>query len=224
MTIDLNLPSQILNAQAEAMKEDNVKEENLLGMDKEFETCPNGIRCIRNRSWLLRFVELRDLIMHESYKSKYSIYPGSDKMYHDLKKLYWWPNMEAYIATYVSKCLTCSKVLAKFRPVAYRLELPRQLSNVHSTFHVSNLKKCLSDESLVIPLEEIQIDDKLYFIEEPVEIMDQEVKQLKQSHISIVKVRWNSRRGHEFTWEHEDQFRNKYPYLFPDTSPPDTTN
>ncbi|GJY25755.1 putative reverse transcriptase domain-containing protein [Tanacetum coccineum] len=85
------------------------------------------------------------------------------------------------------------KVLAKVGPVAYRLELPQQLSKVHSTFHVSNLKKCLSDETLVISLEEIQIDDKLHFIEEPVEIMVQEVKRLKQSHILIVKVRWNSR-------------------------------
>ncbi|GJQ95933.1 hypothetical protein Tco_0007072 [Tanacetum coccineum] len=80
------------------------------------------------------------------------------------------------------------KVLAKIRTVAYRLELPQQLSMVHSTFHVSNLKKCLSDESLVIPLDEIQIDDKLHFVEEPVEIMDREVKRLKQSRIRIIKV------------------------------------
>ncbi|GKD20431.1 hypothetical protein Tco_1222134 [Tanacetum coccineum] len=71
-------------------------------------------------------------------------------------------------------------------------------------FHVSNLKKCLSDETLAIPLDEIQIDDKHYFIEEPVEIIDCEVKRLKQSRIPIVKVRWNSRRGPEFTWERED--------------------
>ncbi|GJR55484.1 putative reverse transcriptase domain-containing protein [Tanacetum coccineum] len=91
------------------------------------------------------------------------------------------------------------KVLDKVGPVAYKLELPQQLSKVHNTFHVSNLKKCLFDESLVIPLEEIQIDDKLRFVEEPVEIMDQEVKKLKQSRIPNIKVRWNSRRGHEFT-------------------------
>ncbi|GKA44795.1 putative reverse transcriptase domain-containing protein [Tanacetum coccineum] len=98
------------------------------------------------------------------------------------------------------------KVFAKVGTVAYRLELPQQLSRIHSTFHVSNLKKCLSDESLVIPLDEIQIDDKLHFIEEPVEIMDREVKWLKKSRILIVKVRWNSRRGPKFTWEREDQF------------------
>nr|GEX81748.1 putative reverse transcriptase domain-containing protein [Tanacetum cinerariifolium] len=93
------------------------------------------------------------------------------------------------------------KVLHKVGDVAYRLELTQQLSRVHNTFHVSNLKKCSSDESLVISLDELRIDDKLYFIEEPVEIMDHEIKQLKRSRIPIIKVRWNSKRGPEFTWE-----------------------
>ncbi|GJX88268.1 putative reverse transcriptase domain-containing protein [Tanacetum coccineum] len=101
------------------------------------------------------------------------------------------------------------RVMLKVSPrkVAYKLELPEELSNIHSTFHVSNLKKCLSDESLVIPMKELRLDDKLNFVEEPVEIMDREVKQLKQSRIPIVKVRWNSKRGLEFTWEREDQIR-----------------
>ncbi|GJW94905.1 hypothetical protein Tco_0174577 [Tanacetum coccineum] len=80
-------------------------------------------------------------------------------------------------------------------------------------FHVSNLKKCLSDESLVIPLDEIHIDDKLHVIEETVEIIDREVKRLKQNRIPIIKVQWNSRRDPEFTWEREDQFQKKYPHL-----------
>ncbi|GJX91237.1 hypothetical protein Tco_0344563 [Tanacetum coccineum] len=111
------------------------------------------------------------------------------------------------------------RVLSKVGTVAYRLELPQQLSRVHSTFHVSNLKKCLSNE----PLDEIHIDDKLHFVEEPVEIMDREVKRLKQSRIPIVKVRWNSRRGPEFTWEREDQFRKKYLHLFTKTAPSTST-
>ncbi|GJX18232.1 putative reverse transcriptase domain-containing protein [Tanacetum coccineum] len=119
-------------------------------------------------------------------------------------------------ALYGRKCrspVCWAEVLAKVGTVAYRLEFPQQLSRVHSTFHISNLKKCLSDESLVIPLDEIHIDDKLHFVEEPVEIMDYEVNRLKQSRIPIIKVQWNFKRGPKFTWEREDQFK-KYPHLF----------
>nr|GEV23700.1 putative reverse transcriptase domain-containing protein [Tanacetum cinerariifolium] len=90
-------------------------------------------------------------------------------------------------------------IIAKVETIAYRPELPKQLSRVHSTFHVSKLKKCMADEPLAIPLDDIQVDDKLHFIEEPVKVMDRMVKRLKQSRIQIVKVHWNCRRGHEFT-------------------------
>ncbi|GJR03090.1 putative reverse transcriptase domain-containing protein [Tanacetum coccineum] len=103
--------------------------------------------------------------------------------------------------------------------VAYTLELPKELSNVPNTFYISNLKKCLSNESLIIPMKELRLDDKLNFVEEPIEIMDREVKQLKQSRILIVKVRWNSNRGPEFMWEHEDQIHAKYPHLFLNITP-----
>ncbi|GJX13517.1 hypothetical protein Tco_0205275 [Tanacetum coccineum] len=106
------------------------------------------------------------------------------------------------------------KILEQIGPVAYKLELFEELSNVYNTFYVSNLKKCLSDESFVIPMKKLQLDDKLNFVKELVEIMDRKVKQLKQSRILIVKVRWNSKRGLEFTWEREDQIRAKYPHLF----------
>nr|GEY87571.1 putative reverse transcriptase domain-containing protein [Tanacetum cinerariifolium] len=239
-------------SQIEALKPENLENEDVGGMIKKdlpkekLEPRADGTLCLNGRSWLPYYDDLRFEIMHESHKSKYSIHPGFDKMYQDMKKLYWWPNMKANIATYVSKCLTCAKVKAEhqrpsgfclgsikelrwFEAKAMEFEVrdlvilkvsPRKgvvrfkLRKVHHTFHVSNLKKCYADEPLVMPLEGIHVDDKLQFVEEPVEIMEWEIKQLKQSQIPLVKVRWNSRRGSEFTWECDDLFKKKYPRLF----------
>ncbi|GJS30371.1 putative reverse transcriptase domain-containing protein [Tanacetum coccineum] len=99
-------------------------------------------------------------------------------------------------------------------PVAYRLKLPQELSCVHDTFHVSNLKKCLAEPDVQVPLDEIEIDENLRFVKEPIEIVERDVKKLKRRRIPLVKVRWNSRQGAEYTWEREDQFRKKYPNLF----------
>ncbi|GJR03975.1 putative reverse transcriptase domain-containing protein [Tanacetum coccineum] len=386
MTISLDLPKQILNAQTEARKPENIKSEDVGGMLIENAKFPEAIR--------MEKLEPRTdgtLCLN-----------GFEKMYQDVKKLYWWPNMKADIATYVSKCLTCAKVKAehqrqsgllvqpeipqwkwdnimmdfvtklpkssqgydtiwvivdrltksaifipmretdpleklarmylkevvtrhgipvsiicdrdprkcrspvcwaevgevqltgpeivqettekiiqvkqrmqaardrqksyadlkrkpmefevgdkvmlkvspwkgvvrfgkrgKLNPrfvgpfkvikrvgdVAYKLELPEELSRVHNTFHVSNLKKCHADEPLAVPLDGLHFDDKLQFVEEPIEITDREVKRLKRSRIPLVKVRWNSKRGPEFTWEREDQFQKKYPHLFSKTGP-----
>ncbi|GJV13524.1 putative reverse transcriptase domain-containing protein [Tanacetum coccineum] len=110
------------------------------------------------------------------------------------------------------------EIIKKVGPVAYRLDFPEELICVHDTFHVSNLKKCLADPTLKVPLDEIRVDAKLKFVEEPVEILEKEFKKLKRSRIAIVKVRWNSKQGPEFTWEREDQMKLKYPHLFSDTS------
>ncbi|GJR75805.1 putative reverse transcriptase domain-containing protein [Tanacetum coccineum] len=125
MTVHKNLPKQILNAQKEEMKRKNVRAEKLGRLIKQiFEFRPDGTRCFGKHVWLPQFGGLRDLIMHESHKSKYSIHPRSDKMYQDLKQLYWWPNMKADIATYVTKCLTYAKVKSEHQRPSGLLQLP----------------------------------------------------------------------------------------------------
>ncbi|GJZ23848.1 putative reverse transcriptase domain-containing protein [Tanacetum coccineum] len=106
------------------------------------------------------------------------------------------------------------EVTKRIGPVAYRLRLLEELNGVHDTFHVSNLKKYLADPTMQVPLDEIKVDAKLNFVEKPMEILEREFKKLKRSRIAIVKVRWNSKCGPEFTWDHEDQMKLKYPHLF----------
>ncbi|GJZ83370.1 hypothetical protein Tco_0648543 [Tanacetum coccineum] len=423
MLVQTSLKSRILDAQQEAMKEENLENEALSGADHELETWSDRVRYLNKRAWIPKVNNLRKVVMDEAHRSRYSIYPGADKMYKDVKEYYWWRGMKKDIALYVGKCLTCAKVKAEhqkpsgmlqqpeipvwkweqitmnfvtslprmtrghdliwvvvdrltksahFLPmrkdykmdklahvyineiitrhkvplsiildrdshftsrfwrllqdalgtrlgmstayhsqtdgqsertiqtmedmlracvldfggsldthlplvefsynnsyhtsikcapfealygrkcrsplcwlemgdiqlirldiiqetvdkitsikvlkriglVAYRLKLPQELSGIHDVFHVLNLKKCLTDETLVIPLKELHITIKLQFIKEPLEIMDHEVKRLKHSRIPIVKVGWHSRRGPEFTWEREDEIKRKYPYLF----------
>ncbi|GJR45101.1 putative reverse transcriptase domain-containing protein [Tanacetum coccineum] len=111
------------------------------------------------------------------------------------------------------------EIVERVGPVAYQLKLPQELSSVHDTFHVSNLKKCLAEPDVQVPLDEIEIDENLHFVEEPIEIMDRDVKKLQWRRIPLVKVFWNSRQGAEYTWEREDQFRKKYLNLFSEPVP-----
>ncbi|GJZ22323.1 putative reverse transcriptase domain-containing protein [Tanacetum coccineum] len=149
---NLDLPKQILSAQSEAIKEKNFINEDLHVMIKKLESRADGTLCLNNQSWILRFGDLRALIMHESHKSKYSIHPGSDKMYQDLKKLYWWPNMKAEIATYVSKCLTCAKVKIEYQKPSGLLvqpEIPQwKWENITMDF-VTKLPKTTTGQDMI---------------------------------------------------------------------------
>nr|GEW78728.1 putative reverse transcriptase domain-containing protein [Tanacetum cinerariifolium] len=199
MTIGLDLPKQIPKAQIEALKPENLENEDVGGMirkdipKEKLEPRTDGTLCLNGRSWLPCHSDLRSVIMHESNKSKYSVHPGSDKMYQDMKKLYWWPNMKANIATYVSKCLTCARVKAEHQRSSGLLVQPAipewKWDNIMMDF-ITKLPKSSQG---------IHVDDRLQFVEEPIEIMKREIKQLKQSLIPLVKVRWNYRRGPEFT-------------------------
>ncbi|GJY20790.1 reverse transcriptase domain-containing protein [Tanacetum coccineum] len=407
MTIQSGVKGMILAAQGEAFNQENVLAERLHGLDQQMERKGDGSLYFMDRMWVPLVGGVRTVIMDEAHKSMYSIHPGADKMYYDLRDMYWWPRMKRDIATYVSECLTCTKVKAQhqspsgllqqpeipkwkwenitmdfitklprtrsghdaiwiivdrltksahfmvicedysteklvslytdeivarhgvhvsiishrdawftsrlwqtFRkalgtrldmstayhpqtdgqsertiqtlkdtlrvspvlwaeigegsligpelvqettdkvvvikkklqaardlkrvmwtvdgklapryvrpfkilerigPVAYRLRLPEELIGVHDTFHVSNLKKFLGNANLHVPLNEIKIDKTLRFVEEPLEIIDREVKRLKRSRIPLVKVHWNLKHGPEFTWEHENYMKSKYP-------------
>ncbi|GJS82621.1 putative reverse transcriptase domain-containing protein [Tanacetum coccineum] len=152
MTIGLNLPKQILSAQSKARKEENFIHENLHCMINKLEPHAEGKLGLNNQSWITLYGDLRDLIMHESYKSRYSIHPGSDKMYQDLKKLYWCPNMKAEITTYVSKYLTCAKVEVEYQKSSGLLVQPKipqwKWENITMDF-VTKLPKTITDQDTI---------------------------------------------------------------------------
>ncbi|GJT05478.1 putative reverse transcriptase domain-containing protein [Tanacetum coccineum] len=284
---------------------------------EKLEPRTDGTLCLNGRSWLPCYGNLRTVIMHESHKSKYSIHPGSEKMYQDVKAEHqrqsgllvqpeipqWkWDNITMDFVTKLPKSsqgydtiwvivdrLTKSAIfipmketdpleklarmylkevvtrhgilpgldlfvivdpsyLASIKAAPFEALYGRKMSfglllgEVGRKFKLtgpedstkttekifklakdarrsSNLKRQCLPEPLAVPLDGLHFDDKLQFVEEPIEITDREVKRLKRSRIPLVKVRWNSKRGPEFTWEREDQFRKKYPHLFSKTGP-----
>ncbi|GKB51158.1 putative reverse transcriptase domain-containing protein [Tanacetum coccineum] len=238
------------------------------GLDEMIELRNDGALYYLDRMGVPLKGDVRTLIMDEAHKSKYSVHPGANKMYSNLKDSV---RCAPFEALYVRKCRypimwaevgegqllgpklvqettkSISQIkdrlkaardrqksvvrfgkkgkfaprfvgpfenIEKVGPVAYQLDLLGELNGVHDTFHVSNFKKCLADPTIQVPLDEIQVDAKLNFVEEPVKILESKIKKLKRSRISIVKVRWNSKRRPEFTWERKDQMKLKYPHLF----------
>nr|GEZ60798.1 putative reverse transcriptase domain-containing protein [Tanacetum cinerariifolium] len=194
----------------EGMKKDNVKAKNLGRLIKPiFEIHSNGIRCFKGRIWLFLFEGIRYLIMHESHKSKYSIHSGSDKMYQDLKKLYWWPNMKADIATFGSKCLTCAKEKITMDFVS---GLPRTPSGYDSIWVIVDR---LTKSAHFLPMKKTDSIEKLDHLASGDYGPQSKAAQAKSN--SIVKVRLNSRRGPKYTWEREDFLKRNYPHLFSST-------
>ncbi|GJT59052.1 putative reverse transcriptase domain-containing protein [Tanacetum coccineum] len=236
MTIGLNLPKKILEAQIEAQRPENLKKEDVGGMIRkdipkeklEPHTALYGRKCRSPICWAeVREVQLTgpEIIQETTEKIiqiKQRIQAAHDrqKSYTDLKRNPMEFQVRDRVILKVSPWkgevhfgkrgklnpgyLAPFKVLEKVGAISYKLELPQELSRVYNTFHVSNLKKCYADESLAVPLDGLHIDDKLHLVEEPADIMDYEVKRLKQSRIPIIKVQSKSRRGPEFTWECED--------------------
>nr|GEV98492.1 hypothetical protein [Tanacetum cinerariifolium] len=193
MTISLDLPKQILNVQTETDPMDKLARIYLKEVVTRHEIHISIISDCDPRFASNFWRSLQNALGEFSYNNSYH---ASIKA-------------APFEALYGRKCRS---------PVCWtevgEAQILEELSRVHNTFHVSNLKKCHADEPLAVPLDGLHVDDKLHFVEDPVEIIDCEVKQLKRSHILLVKVRWNSKRGLEFTWEQEDQFKQKYPHLF----------
>ncbi|GKB10535.1 putative reverse transcriptase domain-containing protein [Tanacetum coccineum] len=233
MTSGLNLPKKILNAQTEARKPENIMNEDVggrfavksgrslqkaLGTNLDMSTAYHPQTDGQSERTIQTLKDMLRAYVINFGKRKPMEFQVGDKV---MLKVSPWKGVVRFgkRGKLNPRYVGPFKVLEKVGSVTYKLELPGELSRVHNTFHVSNLKKCYADEPLAILLHGLHLDAKLQFVEEPVEIMDCKVKRLKQSRILIIKVRWNSKRGPKFTWEREDQFRKKYPHLFTKTAP-----
>ncbi|GJT33383.1 putative reverse transcriptase domain-containing protein [Tanacetum coccineum] len=215
ITIHSGLKTKILEAQSEASKDLKAPTEWLRGLEKHFEQQDDGEIYFFDRIWIPSVGGVKKLIMDEAHTSRYLVHPGVDKMYYDLRDLYWWPEGKASTTIWSelkssTACWTGGLSAGNYP----------ELSCSSRTFLCApNLRKCLAEPDVQVPLDEIEVDENLRFVEEPLEIVERDVKKLKRRRIPLVKVRWNSRQGAEYTWEREDQFRMKYPHLFSEPVP-----
>ncbi|GJS37816.1 hypothetical protein Tco_0536198 [Tanacetum coccineum] len=223
----------ILVAQSEAFKQENVLAERLHGLDPQMERKGVENNCKEWNSgddqlglrWMIYLVVLADTAesVTDAIGFEYCLTSSSrwtkrkplefevgDRV---LLKVTPWKGVVYFgkKGKLAPRYVGPFEILERIGLVSYRLRLPEELNSVHDTFHVLNIKKCLANASLHVPLDEIKVDKTLHFVEEPIEIMDREIRKLKHREIAFVKVRWNSKHGPEFIWEHEDQMRIKYP-------------
>nr|GEY42471.1 putative reverse transcriptase domain-containing protein [Tanacetum cinerariifolium] len=190
--------------------------ERLHGLDQQIERREDGSLYFLDRIWVPLVGGVRTIIMDETHKTRFFVHPEADKMYRDIRNMYWWPGMKRDIAIYVSKCLTCSKVKAEHQRPLGLFQQPEtpgwKLDKITIDF-ITKLPRSpilwaeIRESSLIGPELIQETTDKV----EPVEIKNHEVKRLKRSRISLVKVRWNSKRDPEFTWERKDFMKSMYP-------------
>ncbi|GJT40367.1 putative reverse transcriptase domain-containing protein [Tanacetum coccineum] len=231
MTIQSGLKAKILEAQGEYSKDLKAPTEWLRGLETHFkrrDDARHGVPLIRPeivRETIEKIIQIKERL--KTARSRQKSYADKRRKPLEFKvgdrvllKVSSWKG----VVRFGKKGKLAPRYVGPFEivecvgPVAYRLKLPQELSCIHDTFHVSNLKKCLAESDIQVPLKEIEIHENLRFVEEPIEIVARDVKKLKRRRIPLVKVRWNSRQGAEDTWEREDQFKTKYPHLFASTS------
>ncbi|GJT25420.1 putative reverse transcriptase domain-containing protein [Tanacetum coccineum] len=232
MMIYSGIKTKILEAQSKASKDLNAPAEMRRGLDKQFERKNDSGLYFMDRIWIPSSGNIRTLILDEAHTSKYSVHSGADKIL--TKSAHFLPihedyKMEKLARIYINEVIARygvplsiisdrdSRFMSQFWQT-HQKALGTQL-NMSTAYHPHT-----DDANLQVPLEEIKINAKLCFVEEPIEIVDREVKKIKQIRIPIVKVHSNSKRGAEFTWEREDQFRSKYSHLFSNTSQADGTS
>ncbi|XP_071901271.1 uncharacterized protein [Coffea arabica] len=240
---NLSLKSPLLERIKEAQESDPVIQKNLEKVQKgeilDFKLGSEGVLRFRDRIVIPADEEIRKEILEESHRSKYTIHPGVTKMYHDVKSLYWWEGLKKDVAEYVQKCLTCQQVKAEHqKPSVDRLTKSAHFLPVSMSFSLEKLVKLYTEEILrlhgipvsivsdrdprkyypdpshVLQLEGIEVDETLTYEEEPVKILEREVKELRNKKIPLVKMLWRNHGLEEATWELEDDMQKKYPDLF----------